>query len=81
MMHRAKQKKPSTDGKMSMNQMRQMLQQLSVMLTPNTNKSSDIISNLSQINSNINWILDLDKTYHVTRNKNLLLNYKHFKGK
>jgi hypothetical protein len=37
-----------------MDQMRQMLQQLTMMLTPNINKASGIISNLPQINLNAN---------------------------
>jgi hypothetical protein len=41
---------PSANGEMNMDQMWQMLQQLTVMLTLNINKASGVISNLSQIN-------------------------------
>jgi hypothetical protein len=51
------------------------------MLTPNISKASSIISNLSQINLNTNWLLDSGATDHMTGNKNLLLNYKHLEGK
>jgi hypothetical protein len=43
--HTAQNKNPSTNGELSMDQMREMLQQLIVMLTPNISKASGIISN------------------------------------
>jgi hypothetical protein len=65
---------------LSNDQMRQLFQQLSVMFNANTTKSSGIISNLSRKMTNTNWILDSGVTDHMTRNKKLLSNYKHFEG-
>jgi hypothetical protein len=65
----------------NLDQMRRMIQQLSVMLQTNTQQFNDIASNLATIFLNTNWVLDSDATDHMTGDKNLLNNYKCHEGK
>jgi hypothetical protein len=50
------------------------------MFAPNTKKASNMVTNLIQ-NFNTNCILDSGATDHMTEDKKLLNNYKHFEGK
>jgi hypothetical protein len=65
----------------NMDQMRQMIQQLSMMLQTNTQQFNDIASNLAINFLNTNWVLDSGATDHMTDDKNLLNNYKCYEGK
>jgi hypothetical protein len=65
----------------NLDQMRQMIQQLSVMLQTNTQQFNGIVSNLATNFLNTNWVLDSGATDHMTGDKNLLNNYKCHEGK
>jgi hypothetical protein len=62
-------------GECNQDQMRQILQQLSMMFQQNTTKKLDFVANLVSEFSH-NWILDSGATYHVTEKKNLIKDYK-----
>jgi hypothetical protein len=64
----------------NLDQMRQMIQQLSVMLQANTQQSNGIASNLATNFLNTNWVLDSGAIDHTTGDKNLLNNYKCYEG-
>jgi hypothetical protein len=64
-----------------MDQMRQLFSQLSVMFQRNDQRTSSMISNFAQNQSNSKWIIDSGATDHMTGNKILLNNYKNFETK
>ena len=68
-------------GEVDMDQMRQLYTQLSVMFQGKSQKTSGMITNLTQNSLNSKWILDSGSTDHITGNKNLLNNYKKIETK
>jgi hypothetical protein len=67
----------------SSDQMRQMIEQLTVLLSQNEEKGKafGIILNSSIYSKNDKWILDLGAIDHMTGNKNLLFNLRKYNTK